>query len=657
MSPTGIKFGMTPAPPPPGFKGVFTNTPAPGNPNFGAPSSTAGGVSGSETPATPAFSKDDVVDILRLATSTKQSNHLQVNVKPRVGGIDGSGVWVGQGALKQGAIPKGVNCYRGFKTDVVKNLTALIPIEKFCVSGLKSNPLHHFCTQHESSAGNVVSVIRAMEKFMISTGMDGVFNIIQLDGNSINMFQEPGLFTHSMVETWCGDLLNRGVIDQNNPSFRHDVCPFDTVNMTWAGEALLNSCSDTLLDDIQDKLGDDMYGPLVLSAILFKVYRPSYSTVEAKRSELRALKLTDFPGEDVSRYCQAATKIIREIWMNFMQRNQIPTLTSDALKGLTCASDNYLRNMIASLCIESDVNGFGYSSTSDGSNMDVTMILAKVESCWKVLCNQGIYGPALQIKAQAKSSAFTAAVNQAVQSELHKLEQNRGAKSSIGVNSGATPQTGNCFDCGQMGHHRGDPSCPKPKGQSKGHGLDAASTKRINLLGKKKLKEYTDISTVPDGLEIMENGKLVAKFCSKCRFFTKGLTMHSSATHGENSLFPFPSSTPSGTSTQPQANLSTTTTTPMPPVMIPTVPPIAAHMGRHVAFGGLMASTCHPIAELELPAPVVSFRHHLPTNYDFGSTDIFHDTVLAADTDGSDSDDSESSLIGLLGVLGKGYGR
>ncbi|MGL5933996.1 MAG: hypothetical protein ACRCZI_00070 [Cetobacterium sp.] len=118
------------------------------------PSST-----GTGTAATPAFSKNDVVDILRLATSAKQSTHLQVSVKPRVGGIDGSGVWVGLGALKQGFIPKGVNCYRGFKTDVVKNLTALIPIEKFCVSGLKSNPLHHFCTQHESNAGNVVTVV------------------------------------------------------------------------------------------------------------------------------------------------------------------------------------------------------------------------------------------------------------------------------------------------------------------------------------------------------------------------------------------------------------------------------------------------------------------------------------------------------------------
>jgi hypothetical protein len=640
----GLKFSLpAPTPPPPGFKGVYPNTPAlAGQATMGQhPSFT-----GTGTAATPAFSKNDVVDILRLATSAKQSTHLQVSVKPRVGGIDGSGVWVGLGALKQGFIPKGVNCYRGFKTDVVKNLTALIPIEKFCVSGLKSNPLHHFCTQHESNAGNVVTVIRAMEKFMVSTGMDGVFNIIQHDGTCINMFQEPGLFTHSMVENWCGDLLHRGVTDQNNPSHRHAVCPYDTVNMTWSGEALLSSCSEILLDDIQDKLGDNMYGPLVLSAILFKVYRPSYSTVEAKRNDLRNLKLTDFPAEDVSQYCQAATKIIREIRMNFMQRNQIPTLTSDALKGLNCATDSYLRNRIAELSVQSDVNGFGYSTA--GSTMEVTSVLDSVEACWRVLCNQGIYGPALQIKAQDKNSAFNAAVTHVVKTEMQKLEQNRNAKSSVGSNEGV--KSGACFDCGQTGHHRGDSTCPKPKGRTAGrtagHGLDEVTAKRLNLLGKTKIKEYGDISKVPDGLEILENGKTVSTFCSKCRFFTKGQTMHSSSSHGSGA--PAPTSPPPTN----QANLGSTTATsaqgpaPVPP---PIAPPITAHLGRHVSFGGFIASTGPSSSDVSSWS-----RPHIPTNYDFGVVnDEFFDTVLAQSSD----EMSDTPFGSFLGVLGKDYGR
>jgi hypothetical protein len=157
--------------------------------------------------------------------------------------------------------------------------------------------------------------------------------------------------------------------------------------------------------------------------------------------------------------------------------------------------------MIVTLCIESDVNEFGYSSSSSVSSMDVTMVLTTVESCWslRVLCNQGIYGSALQIKAQAKSSAFTAAVNQAIQSELQKLDQNRRAKSSMGNNGGSTPKTGTCFDCGKTGRHRGDSSRPNSKGQSTGHRLDAVNTKCINLLEKNKFKEYSNIATVPDG--------------------------------------------------------------------------------------------------------------------------------------------------------------
>ena len=158
-----------------------------------------------------------------MATSSGKPKSLPFLIKPRVGGIDESGVWVGQGAMKQGVIPKSAYCYRGFKTDVVKSLAAVIPIEKFCMAGLKANPSHHFCTLHESNAGNIVSVIRAMEKFMISTGMDGVFNIIQADGSCINMFQEPGLFTHSMVKNWCVNLLSHGVYNEDLPAI-HTVC-------------------------------------------------------------------------------------------------------------------------------------------------------------------------------------------------------------------------------------------------------------------------------------------------------------------------------------------------------------------------------------------------------------------------------------------------
>jgi hypothetical protein len=270
------------------------------------------------------------------------------------------------------------------------------------------------------------------------------------------------------------------------------------------------------------------------------------------------------------------------------------------------------------------------------------------------LCNQGIYGPALQIKSQAKNSAFTAAVNQAVKSELHKLEQNRGAKSTVGA--GDIVKTGNCFDCGQSGHHRGDPSCPKakPKGRTAGHGLDEATAKHINLLGRKKLKEYGDISKVPDGLELIEDGKVVARFCSKCRFFSKGLTIHSGSSHGgQGAGAPTP--------TPPiQANLSSANSILTPTVETapsPNVPPITAHLGRHVHYGGMMASACTSAADARANTsltPSWSHHHHLQTNYDFGlNHEVFHDTVL-----GQDSDDTlESSFGDLLGVLGKDFGR
>jgi hypothetical protein len=287
--------------------------------------------------------------------------------------------------------------------------------------------------------------------------------------------------------------------------------------------------------------------------------------------------------------------------------------------------------------------------------MDVTNVLDSVEAMWRVLCNQGIYGPALQIKVQEKVTAFNAAVQQAVQTELQKLEQNRGAKSSIGNRNGG--RKGACFDCGKEGHHRGDPTCSKAKtsGKSTGHGLDEATTKHINQLGKAKIKEYPDLSKVPDGLEIVENGKVIAKFCSNCLFFSKGATMHSSTTHGLGApTLPTPSA---------QANIgaipphSTTTPGPSPnpdpvlPVALPAflMPPAqewSDNLGRGFRLGGLMAATSPD------PAPT-TFPPNLRTNYELGlHSEDFHDALLTAP-----SDDSDNTLSEILGILGKDFGR
>lgn len=42
-----------------------------------------------------------------------------------------------------------------------------------------------------------------------------------------------------------------------------------------------------------------------------------------------------------------------------MQREQVPTLTADAPHGLKTATDPFLRQLVLTSSVQSDVNGFG----------------------------------------------------------------------------------------------------------------------------------------------------------------------------------------------------------------------------------------------------------------------------------------------------------
>ena len=44
---------------------------------------------------------------------------------------------------------------------------------------------------------------------------------------------------------------------------------------------------------------------------------------------------------------------------------------------------------------------------------------------------------------------------------------------------------------------------------------------------------FSDPKMIPDGLEVQENGSVIAKYCTTCGHFTKGKSLHSAATgHG-----------------------------------------------------------------------------------------------------------------------------
>ena len=223
---------------------------APDTPSAVAPSVPNPGLSVAPVNATTApqgptsFQATLTSQQIAMLLNSRGAPTTRVFVKPRIGGVSPAGVWTGYGAGGQGKDPQSARCMREFNTDVVKSFTAMAPIEDKCHLGLRNSPTLLFGMPNEPNANTVVSSITAFEERMIQHGMEAVFHIVTSDG-TLNMLQEPGRCTSDIIDTWCDDLLNQGVIDPSSSSTtRFPVCQYDRINMLWSAEAMLNSCTE-----------------------------------------------------------------------------------------------------------------------------------------------------------------------------------------------------------------------------------------------------------------------------------------------------------------------------------------------------------------------------------------------------------------------------
>jgi len=137
---------------------------------------------------------------------------------------------------------------------------------------------------------------------MIQHGMEGVFHVVAADGTITYMLQEPGRCTSSAIDLWCVDLLTTGVI-QAPPTATctggmlgtptcHLPCKYDRINMLWSGEALLNSCTDALKQDLKLTVDpDNHFDPKLLMSVFTKIYHPSQSKIESLKEKLKKLSV------------------------------------------------------------------------------------------------------------------------------------------------------------------------------------------------------------------------------------------------------------------------------------------------------------------------------------------------------------------------------
>ena len=195
---------------------------------------------------------------------------------PRVGGVSATGAWTGAGSGGLGKYPYSGFCMRAFLADPIKNHQAMTPIEEKCRSGLKSSSEPLFSLAGEPDADKIVLSIRAFEKHCSYTGMDSVFAIVLTDGTVVSMLTEPGLIDTGMVSTWTVDLLVDGVHSTTGSTkyrSRDPVCDYDRTNLTWSGEALLNSCSSALRLELETTVSIALRnGPVLMCELMLRLY-------------------------------------------------------------------------------------------------------------------------------------------------------------------------------------------------------------------------------------------------------------------------------------------------------------------------------------------------------------------------------------------------
>ena len=558
-------------------------------------------------------------DLKELLSLLRTSPSAPTNVDtPRIGSTNPTGAWTGFGTDGKFGAPRSSNCMRAFRADPLKSHTALSSIETKCVAGLSEQTDLLFCMKDEPNAHKFVASIRALEEAFTLVGMEGVFAIIRPDGTTLNMLREPGRLTSSIVDDWIL-ALETGV-----PSFdpvsklakpNLPVCPYDKINMRWSGSAILNSCSEALKMDLKDLVPlSEQTGPKLFFHLLQKLYRPSQSKIRVLRNNLEALTLTAYPAENVSLFCHDASKIVREITMNFTKEDEVPDLTTSALKGLTSASDLLLCAKVRELRIANDVSGF--TGAFGKTPVNAITALQEIEDLYDVLVSQSDYAPA----RAAPSSRNGAASFQALHQECS------GAPTSD--DSQVT-----CWSCKKLGHRVGSPKCENHVADDKWTDADNIA---IKDLIKAKNQTLPDRKLIPDSAEysVMYKNVIVAKYCRHCGRFVRGSNAHYTPGHKGSYKFAYrPNPTGAGDAA---AGTPAATPAPAPAPATPAEAPIAAGNLGFVAAANL-CDAAPIVVSSPLPAtgpsvPTISANQFASrgADYSLGSVTIPEDNDISS---------------------------
>ena len=498
----------------------------------------------------------DAQTLQQILEAVTQKQAYPTPDQPRVGGVNDTGAWTGFGAADDHSTPRTNYCMRKLKMSESRSYSQVTAIEEKCRGGLTSIGGPLFCLETEADAKKVVTTIHNFEDFLETHGLEPVFNIVTASAK-INMLKQPGLLTAEVITTWIEDLKINGVPDGTGG--RLTVCAYDRMNLDWSYDAVMNSCSDALQRELKSNLTASQHtGPAVLFEIYQIVYRQNDSKVEDITKQIEALNIRDFPGQNVTLYKQKCDRLLEELEMNLPAGQTVPTLRNKALKGLSHSTFPFFQGLIFQKLMDNSLD------PNRSTVLGVKSALKEIHDTYIVLVQQKNYPPGQQLpKEESKMKAMQAEVK-SLKDELTKLSQDRSATSTAPKSPGRNFKTGQkCHGCGGLNHFKGDPECPLNKNKSNGssngsskpsgilknsdkqvrfnnppgsNGLTADQNSEVSRLIKEKMKTLPDRKQISDDAvyEIEVNGQVLAKYCKKCRRFTRGDKKHSTSEHNKS---------------------------------------------------------------------------------------------------------------------------
>lgn len=351
-------------------------------------------------------------------------------------------------------------------------------------------------------------------KHMIDHGMIDCF-LLRDPRNPLvtrDLFRQHATMTQDCVEAECMRLLSLGDLYINQ-------------NMKWSAEYIRASLAPEILETLLQEVKLDTCGPVTFHALMRIVHNDSYESMELVKEELIALKLKDFPGENI---------------------REFNVKVADLADHLSCG-EHFNEELIPKVCMK-------YENAADTKFSHWATIhlynraLKQIQDL-RVCDRTAISYPLLTIKEIVKLSnkqygdaiaagRYTTAITESagkngdaqlphgylaiIKDEITKgLKQVDFAnKSGNGTGGGGTRGTGgsgqfsgNCFGCGATGVKQSD--CPKCKAKNGSVNLD-------KIIVNGTTYKYTEFDTwqaiepAGDQSKQIRHGTKRYRWCNEC---------------------------------------------------------------------------------------------------------------------------------------------